>query len=154
MSRVLLISALTLVFMDATAGVNDHSKGCKDSDIDGNWVGYQVQVRGTDGHTAHTGVCSFSVLNGEISQGVCNLSLFDAEGNLITRTGSFVGTAAVEQDCSATLTFDFSPRPTVSAYEIRLALDKKTYAGRWQNNLGDLGTTNGVKEPMQHPPFR
>ncbi len=154
MGRVFLISALALFCMDTHAGFNDHLRGCNDSDLNGNWVGYQVQVRGTGGHTTHTGVCSFSVFNGEISQGVCNLSLFDADGNPITRAGSFAGTAAVEEDCSAPWTLDYTPRPTVSPYEIQLALDKKTYAGRWQNNLGDLGATNGVKEPTEHPTFR
>jgi hypothetical protein len=151
MKKIFFSSALAIVFLNAQAGPNY----CKVSDFNGNWVGFQGNLITIPGTNPHTGACTFTVSHGTITHGTCELRLLinPAPPVLISPIGYFDGTVEVNPDCSATLTFDFSPygRDTQSTYQVQLALDKKTYAGRWENTSGLLGPTNGVKKPNSRP---
>jgi len=155
MKRIFLSSALAVVFLNGHA----ESNHCKVSDFNGDWVGFQADVvtipptpPTNPGTNPHTGACMFTVSDGMITDGTCELRMLVNPGPppvLISPTGHFDGTVEVDPDCSATLTFDFSPygRNTQSTYQVQLAVDKNTYAGRWENSSGLLGPTNGVKKP-------
>jgi hypothetical protein len=149
-----LISALAVVFVNGYAASNH----CTVSDFNGEWVGFQANVVTIPGTNPHTGACMFTVSNGEITDGTCEQRILVNPGPppvLISPTGHLDGTVEVDPDCSATLTFDFSPygRDTQSTYQVQLAVDKNTYAGRWENSSGLLGPTNGVKKPKSNRNF-
>jgi hypothetical protein len=155
MTKIFFCSALAIVFLNAHA----ESNRCKVSDFNGDWVGFQANLvtippipPTNPGTNPHTGACKFTISHGTITNGTCELRLLINPGPppvLASPIGHFDGTVEVDPDCSATLTFDFSPygRDTQSTYQVQLALDKKTYAGRWENTSGLLGPTNGVKTP-------
>ena len=147
MKKVLLASSIIFLCAQAYADDAGHKpKACKNSDMNGDWVAYQAEVL----KNPHTGVCAFAVSKGEISEGSCDFSLKDADGNELAAL-RFNGTATVNKDCSATLTMDFRPygRPFISTFEIQLATDRQSYVGRWHNTFGALGPTNGVKKFKQ-----
>ncbi|MBS0166429.1 MAG: hypothetical protein JSR29_10145 [Nitrospira sp.] len=115
---------------------------CQKRDLRGNWVSYQNEVL----KNPHTGVCKFSVESGKV-EGICDFSLKDEQGHPLTGL-QFTGEATVKEDCSARLTMDFTPfgRPFVSAFDLQLHRNKKSFVGRWENTFGALGTANGVKQ--------
>jgi hypothetical protein len=84
------------------------------------------------------------VENGKVN-GSCDFSLKDDQGQLLTGL-QFTGEATVKEDCSAEVLMDFLPRPFKSTFQLQLHRNKKSFVGRWENNFGALGTTNGVKE--------
>lgn len=136
MKKLLIASSLIAMFGQAYAG-NGHDQGrrCRSADMDGDWVAYQAEVL----KNPHTGVCDFTVRRGE-AKGVCDFTLPNASGL------AFVGTAVVNPDCSVDLTMDFAPAPFVSKFQLQLAKNGETYAGRWENTFGAIGPTNGVKK--------
>lgn len=152
MKKILLASSVIFLSAQAYAGSGaQHYKGCKPSDMNGDWVAYQAEVL----KNPHTGVCHFKVFKGQIKEGTCDFNLTDQFGNALTGL-NFDGTAKVEPDCSTELTMDFRPygRPFVSTFNIQLAPDKQSYVGRWKNTFGAIGPTNGVKtlaKPIAKP---
>ncbi len=142
MKKLLIASAILAIAGQATAGDDRyHGRGCRASDMNGEWVSYQNEVKANP----HTGKCTFTVDRG-LASGACDFSLTDPAGNPLTDL-QFDGTATVNPDCSVDLTMDFQPygRPFVSTFQLQLAKGKDTYAGRWENTFGAIGTTNGVK---------
>ena len=141
MKRVLLSATVVSLILCSQAQAFFEEEGrCQKRDLRGNWVSYQNEVL----KNPHTGVCKFSVDNGMIV-GTCDFSLKDDQGNLLTGL-SFAGEATVKEDCSAEVVMDFAPRPFKSTFQLQLHRNKKSFVGRWENNFGALGTTNGVKQ--------
>lgn len=135
MKKVLIASAILGIASQAYAGADrSPGRGCRTSDMNGEWVSYQNEVKANP----HTGKCTFTVNRGAVD-GTCDFTLPDATGL------EFAGTATVNPDCSVELTMDFDPAPFVSTFQLQLAKDKETFAGRWENTFGAIGTTNGVK---------
>ena len=62
MKKMFLSSALAMVFLNAHA----ESNHCTLSDFDGDWVGFQAEIRTFTGTTPHTGACTFTVSDGTI----------------------------------------------------------------------------------------
>ena len=165
MKKIFLCSALAMVFLNAHA----ESNHCKLSDFNGDWVGFQAEILTIPGTPPsipptypHTGACTFTVSDGTIDDGTCELTVPNpaaAPPTFIYPTPHFDGTVEINSDCSATFTFNFPVRGTRSDYQVQLAPDKKTYAGRWEavNGAGEptgpLGPTNGVKKPKSNPHF-
>lgn len=129
-----VLFACSLAQADSPGGKKHGFHGCKASDLNGDWVAYQAEVL----KNPHTGVCKFSVSDGDVN-GTCDFTLPNATGL------HFVGSATVNPDCSAVLTMDFAPAPFVSTFEIQLDRVRKAYVGRWSNTFGAMGPTNGVK---------
>lgn len=77
--------------------------------------------------------------------GTCDFSLKDDQGHPLTGL-PFTGETTVNEDCSAAVVMDFASRPVKSTFQLQLHRNKKSFVGRWENNLGALGTTNGVKQ--------
>ena len=141
MKHVLFSTAvLSIILCSQTQAFFEEEGRCQKRDLRGNWVSYQNEVL----KNPHTGVCKFSVDNG-ISVGTCDFSLKDDQGNLLTGL-PFTGEATVKEDCSAEVVMDFAPRPFKSTFHLQLHRNKKSFVGRWENNFGALGTTNGVKQ--------
>ncbi|MGQ0555527.1 MAG: hypothetical protein ACT4PN_06240 [Nitrospiraceae bacterium] len=141
MKRVLLSTAVMSLMLCSQAQAFFEEEGhCQKRDLRGNWVSYQNEVL----KNPHTGVCKFSVENGKV-QGTCDFSLKDDQGNPLTGL-QFTGEATVNEDCSAHVKMDFAPRPFQSTFQLQLHRNKKSFVGRWENNFGALGTTNGVKQ--------
>ncbi len=142
MKKALLVCCTLAIVGQAHADFDpSHSKRCKNSDLNGTWVSYQAEVLANP----HTGKCVVNIWNG-VAKGTCDFSLENPPGVPLTDL-QFDGTVQVDGDCSVDLTMDFTPygRPFVSTFQLQLARDKQTYAGRWSNTFGALGTTNGVK---------
>lgn len=141
MKRVLLASAVvSLILCSQTQAFFEEEGRCQKRDLRGHWVSYQNEVL----KNPHTGVCKFSVDNGKVL-GTCDFSLKDDQGNSLTGL-PFSGEATVKEDCSAEVIMDFAPRPFQSTFQLQLHRNKKSFVGRWENNFGALGTTNGVKQ--------
>lgn len=141
MKHVLFSTAVvSLILCSQTQAFFEEEGRCQKRDLRGNWVSYQNEVL----KNPHTGMCKFSVDNG-MSVGTCDFSLKDDQGNLLTGL-PFSGEATVKEDCSAEVVMDFAPRPFKSTFQLQLHRNKKAFVGRWENNFGALGTTNGVKQ--------
>jgi hypothetical protein len=141
MKRVLLSTAIVSLILCSQAQAFFEDEGrCQKRDLQGSWVSYQNEVL----KNPHTGVCKFSVENGKAA-GTCEFSLKDEQGNPLTGL-QFTGEATVKEDCSAQVMMDFAPRPFKSTFQLQLHRNKKSFVGRWENNFGALGTTNGVKQ--------
>jgi hypothetical protein len=131
MTKLLFLQILALLF--TANAYADSGKGCGSNDMNGVWTSYQGAVV----VNPHTGVCDFTVANGQ------------AQGNCVFSTGfkgDFQGDVVVNKDCSATFDMDFSPvAPVVANFQIHLHKDKNSFVGRFQNNFGVMGVTNAVK---------
>lgn len=135
MKKLLLASAILGIACQVNAGDDrSHGRSCRSSDMNGEWVSYQNEVF----KNPHTGKCTFSI-DGGLVNGACDFTLPGATGL------AFAGEVTVNPDCSVDLSMDFAPAPFVSTFQLQLAKDKQSFAGRWDNTFGAIGTTNGVK---------
>ena len=118
MKKIFLSSALAMVFLNAHA----ESNHCKLSDFNGDWVGFQAEILTIPGTPPnipptypHTGACTFTVSDGTIDDGTCELTVPNPAAvppTFIYPTPHFNGAVEVELDCSATFTFNFPVRGT------------------------------------------
>ena len=152
MKKVLLASSMILLCTQAYADDRSHNyKGCKALDMNGEWVAYQGTALAGQ---PHTGVCDFSVLNG-VATGSCDFST-GFIGPFPDPKSLNVGVKNVEvkKDCSVELQMDFTPAaPFVSTFHLQLNRDKQSFVGRWDNNFGAVGVSNGVKKFKTHEPM-
>ena len=117
---------------------------CTQKDLNGNYVAYQNSVGLAN---LHTGVCQFNINNGVVS-GNCEFTT--APNGVITPgfSGAVSGSASMNVNCSAEMTMDFNPAPSVtvaSTFSLQFTPDKQSYIGSWTNNFGLLGTSNGTR---------
>jgi hypothetical protein len=133
MKKNLLAFSILVFCVQAHAGERDH-RACSAKALQGDWVSYQGTAQAG---TPHTGVCRIHVAGG-VATGDCDFSL--------GFTGPFQGAAMVNDDCSAEVTMDFAPAAFKSTFQFQLARNKQSFVGRWENNLGANGVSNGVKK--------
>jgi len=132
MKKILLVSSILAICIQAQAGERDHP-ACAAKALEGDWVSYQGTAQAG---APHTGVCRIHVEDG-VATGDCDFSL--------GFTGPFQGAATVNDDCSAEVTMDFAPAAFVSKFQLQLARNKQSFVGRWENDFGANGIANGVK---------
>jgi hypothetical protein len=129
----LIISSLMFAAQAFAAEDLASLRQCRPRAMNGDWVSYQNAVV----VNPHTGVCKFTVADG-LATGTCDFST--------GFVGPFSGSVTINSDCSAEVQMDFAPAPVVSSFHLQLHKDRQSFAGRWDNNFGVLGTTHGIKQ--------
>ncbi len=147
MKKIILASACLFIASQVQAGP---ITPCSQANLNGSYVMYQAAVNGTQltdaGAMNHTGRCEVSINNGVLS-GNC---AFDPNNSGNPNfNGPVYGTAVMNTNCSADLVVSFDPVPgTVhidSDFEVQFLPNKEGFVGKFSNNFGVYGSSNGVR---------
>jgi hypothetical protein len=122
--------------------------GCTQANLNGNYVMYQAAVNNPN--LNHTGKCTITIISGVVS-GSC------AFGPNVSGNPNFSGpvyspvtaNAVMNSNCSATIPISFDPVPGSvhidSVFDVQFTADKQSFIGRFGNNFGLQGTSNGTR---------
>ncbi|MGY6275533.1 hypothetical protein [Methylomonas sp. MgM2] len=152
----LLLAALALLsaqaYADGDHGHHRKKHQCRSKDLNGDYVMFQAAVNNPD--LNHTGRCEVSIADGELS-GTC---AFDpnVSGNP-NFNGPVYGTATMNANCSAEMEIRFRPNPAnqefevVSNFDVQFTPDKQSLVGKFSNQFGVYGVTNGTRYSIDLP---
>ena len=152
----LILAAMTVMSAQAYADKDrDHPEKkhpCRSKDLNGDYVLYQAAVNKPE--LNHTGRCEVNISEGVLS-GSC---AFDpnVSGNP-NFNGPVYGTATMNSNCSADMEIRFHPNPNVpdftivSEFDVQFAPDKQSLVGKFSNNFGVYGVTNGTRYSVDLP---
>ena len=147
--NLLIVAMLVLsssVYADNQKGREGKSHRCRSQDLNGDYVMYQAAVNKPE--LNHTGRCEVNVTNGTLT-GTC---AFDpnVSGNPNFQ-GLVYGTAVMNQNCSADMEIRFHPNPNapdftvISNFDVQFAPDKQGFIGKFSNQFGVYGLSNGTR---------
>lgn len=152
----LILAAMALISSQAYAGDNkghqEKKHQCRSKDLNGDYVMYQAAVNKPD--LNHTGRCEINISEGVLS-GSC---AFDpnVSGNP-NFNGPVYGTATMHSNCSADMEIRFHPNPNapdfaiVSEFDVQFTPDQQSLVGKFSNNFGVYGVTNGTRYSVDLP---
>ncbi|WAR43450.1 hypothetical protein [Methylomonas rapida] len=157
MNKITQIFA-TLALLSAQAYADDRQghqqkkHPCRGQDLDGDYVMYQAAVNKPE--LNHTGRCEVNVTNGVLA-GVC---AFDpnVSGNPNFQ-GEVYGTASINSNCSVDMEIRFHPNPNapdfavISSFDLQLTPDKQGFVGKFSNQFGVYGLSNGARYSVNLP---
>jgi hypothetical protein len=154
MKKAVFFIALAVLSTQALADKKHQSPEkmhqCKKSDLNGNYVMFQAAVNKPEMN--HNGRCEVNISNGVLS-GVCNFGR-NAAGNP-GFNGVVYGDATINKNCSVEVNISFDPVPNVvhidSVFELQFSPDKQSFVGRFSNNFGVEGISNGTRYSASLP---
>ncbi len=141
MKKVLLAVTSLLIVSQVQAGP---ITPCTKANLNGSYVMYQAAVNNPDRN--HTGRCEITINNGLLSGSCAFDPAVDGQPNF---NGPVYGDATMNTNCSANLTVEFDPVPEVvhikSNFELQFTPNKEGFMGKFSNNFGIYGITNGTR---------
>ena len=150
----LILAAMALMSAQAYADDDRPQKKhkCRSKDLNGDYVMYQAAVNKPE--LNHTGRCEVNITEGVLS-GTC---AFDpnVSGNP-NFNGDVYGTATINSNCSADMEIRFHPNPSapdftiVSEFDVQFTPDRQSLVGKFSNNFGVYGVTNGTRYSVELP---
>lgn len=128
----------------------DHKTACRAKDLNGHYVMFQAAVNRPE--LNHNGRCDIDIDDGVVS-GTCEFGR-NVSGNP-NFAGPVYGHAVINKNCSADATISFDPVPNVvhidSTFDLQFTPDKQSFVGRFNNNFGVEGISNGTRASASLP---
>jgi hypothetical protein len=139
MKKILLVASSLLLSTQVQAAPRSP---CTQANLNGNYISYQAAIN----HHFHTGKCEIEITSGVLS-GHCK---FDPSAeNPVNYDGPVLGTATMNANCSAAMTMNFGP--VASTFDVQFTPDKQSFIGKFGNNFGVEGITNGTRYSPRLP---